>query len=366
MALVRRARIRGDHGMQSDTSLPPPLILVTPGDPAGIGPEIVLKTLAEPNLLATCRPVVVGDAWVMKHVSRHLELEYQIRSLDDLTRSTFQTGHVNVIDVRTDGIENVMPGQPQILAARSAIVSIRRAVDLALQGQAEAIVTGPINKEALSLAGCPWIGHTEMLQDLAKSPKATTMFATGPLRIFFATRHVSLQGAIGLLKKPLIYQTIIDVDLKMRNLGFQHPRLAVAALNPHAGDSGLFGTEEIDEIEPAIRDAQKAGVRVDGPVPVDSVFHHCVMGVYDAVVALLHDQGHIAAKTLDFHRTVSVTLGLPFIRTSVDHGTAFNIAWQGKANPTSMNEALIVAVDLVKSKRSASSPFDPSPPNSDH
>ena len=337
--------------MQPDPSPPPPLILITPGDPAGIGPEIVLKALAEPDLLAMCRPVVVGDAWVLKRVSRHIGLDYQIPSLNDLIRPAFHTGHINVLDIRTKGIEKVIPGRPQTLAARSAIVSIRRAVDLALQGQAEAIVTGPINKEAFSLAGSPWVGHTEMLQDLTKSPKATTMFTKGSLRIFFATRHVSLREAIGLLKKPLLYQTIIDTDFQMKNLGFQHPRLAVAALNPHGGDSGLFGREEIDEIDPALRDAQKAGVLVNGPVPADSVFHQCVMGVYDAVIALLHDQGHIAAKTLDFHRTVSVTLGLPFIRTSVDHGTAFDIAWQGKADPTSLSEALTVAVDLVKRKQ---------------
>jgi 4-hydroxythreonine-4-phosphate dehydrogenase len=289
----------------------------------------------------------------MKRVSRHLRLKAQIHSVGALTHATFEAGHINVIDVKTEGIQQFLPGQPQTVAARSAVTSVRRAVDLALQGEAEAIVTGPINKEAWRHVGSTWIGHTEMLQDLTKAPKTTTMFVTGPLRIFFATRHVSLRQAIDLLKKPLLFQAIVDVNLYMKQLGFPRPKLAVAGLNPHAGDSGLFGREEIDEIEPAIHEARKTGIFVDGPSAADSVFHHCRQGVYDAVLALFHDQGHIAAKTLDFHRTVSVTLGLPFIRTSVDHGTAFDIAWKGKADSTSMLEAITVAVDLFRGGRSA-------------
>jgi 4-hydroxythreonine-4-phosphate dehydrogenase len=291
----------------------------------------------------------------MKRVSRHLRLQNQIHCVDDPARPTIGTGPIRVIDVKTDGIEKLVPGEPQTLAARSALSSIRKAVDLALKSQVDAIVTGPINKEALRFAGSPWIGHTEMLRDLTKSPKATTMFVTGALRIFFATRHHSLREAIDLLRRPLLYETIVDANLHMKQLGFPDPRLAVAGLNPHAGDSGLFGREEIDEINPPVEEARKAGIRVDGPIPADSVFHLCKMGVYDAVVALLHDQGHIAAKTLDFHRTVSVTLGLPFIRTSVDHGTAFDIAWQGEADPTSLREAISVAVGLVEGKRIATS-----------
>jgi 4-hydroxythreonine-4-phosphate dehydrogenase len=289
----------------------------------------------------------------MKRVSQRLRLRSQINALDDPMHHTFEAGQIYIIDVRTDGIERIIPGHAHTLAAQSAIASIRRAVALALDGQAEGIVTGPINKKALRLAGSPWVGHTEMLQDLAEAPKAVTMFVAGHLRIFFATRHVSLREGIDRMKEPLIYQTILDVDLHMKQLGFVEPRLAVAGLNPHAGDSGLFGREEIDEIEPAVQRAHEAGVLVEGPIPADSVFHRGAIGIYDAVVALLHDQGHIAAKTLDFYGTVSVTLGLPFIRTSVDHGTAFDIAWQGKANPTSMEEAIKVAVELVKRRRSA-------------
>jgi len=351
------------HSVNPRRPTSPPVVLITPGDPAGIGPEIVTKALDEPKLLTICHPVVVGDAWVIQEVSHRLRLVSQIHPIDDPARSTFEFKKINVIDVRTDGIRNVTPGQPQALAARSAVVSIRKAVKLALENKAEAIVTGPINKEALKLGGYPWIGHTEMLQDLAKSERAMTMFVTGSLRIFFATRHVSLRQAIELLKEPLLYQTINDTNLEMRKLGFQQPRLAVAALNPHAGDAGLFGREETEDIEPAIRRAHEAGIRVKGPIPADVVFHQCLMGVYDAVIALTHDQGHIAAKTLDFHRTISVTLGLPFIRTSVDHGTAFDIAWRGEANPAGLKEALMVAVDLVQKRRSVTnvgqeSPYD--------
>ncbi len=329
------------------------ILLITPGDPAGIGPEIVLQVLAESELFGICYPFVVADAWVLCRVSRRLGLQSRIHCIPDLARSACAPGQINVLDVQTDGIKDLVPGQPQALAARSATASIRMAVNLALQGRAEAIATGPINKEALRLEGYPWIGHTEMLQDLTESPKAITMFVAGPLRIFFVTRHVSLRQAIGLLKKPLIYQTIIDVAVQMKAFGFSQPKLAVAGLNPHAGDAGLFGREEIEQIAPAVQEARKAGIQVEGPVPADTVFHDCITGVYDAAIALTHDQGHIAAKTYDFHRTVSVTLGLPFIRTSVDHGTAFDIAWQGKANPTSLREALTMAVDLAKRKRSA-------------
>jgi len=328
------------------------IILITAGDPAGIGPEIVLKTLIDAEGRSLCHPVVVGDVWVMEKVSRRLGRNVLIDTCKDLSECTAEDGMINVMDVGTEGIQDIVPGRVQTVAARSATASIRKAVELALRGETQAIVTAPINKEALRLAGYPWIGHTEMLQDLTQSGQVRTLFATGPLRVFFATRHVSLKQAIQLLKRPLVYETIVDADLHMRRLGFSQPRLAVAGLNPHAGDGGLFGREEIDEIEPAVRQARDAGICVEGPVPSDAVFHQCIMGIFDAVVALTHDQGHIATKTYDFRRTVSVTLGLPFIRTSVDHGTAFDIAWQGKADSTSLKEALAVAVDLLKRQES--------------
>ena len=333
--------------MGSLTSASRPLILVTLGDPAGVGPEIVLKALAQPRWLALCHPVGVGDLWVAQEVSRRLQLQMDIRPFHDSASSSLEVGKVELIDVKTQGIAHLVPGRPQPLAARSAVASLRTAVRLAVGGLAHAIVTAPINKEALRLGGYPWIGHTEMLQDMTGSPKSTTLFITGSLRIFFATRHLPLRQAIELLKKPFLFEAIMEANLCMRGLGFPKPRLVVAGLNPHAGDGGLFGREEIDEIEPAVRQAQKAGIQVDGPVPADAVFHRCIAGFYDAVIALTHDQGHIAAKTLDFYRTVSVTLGLPFVRTSVDHGTAFDIAWQGKADPRSLEEAITVATSLV-------------------
>ena len=332
--------------MQSRSQPGLPVILITAGDPAGIGPEIVLKTLIDAERSSLCQPVVVGDVWVMEEVSRRLGRNVMIHACEDISDCTSEAGMINVMGVGTEGIQDIVPGRVQTVAARSATASIRKAVKLVLQGEAQAMVTGPINKESLKVGGYSWIGHTEMLQDLTQSSHVRTLFVTGPLRIFFATRHVSLEQAIQLLKRPLIYEAIVDVDLHMRWLGFSHPRLAVAGLNPHAGDGGLFGREEIDEIEPAVRQARDEGIRVKGPVPADSVFHQCIQGTFDAVVALTHDQGHIAAKTFDFYRTVSVTLGLPFIRTSVDHGTAFDIAWQGKADPTSLKEALAVAVKL--------------------
>jgi 4-hydroxythreonine-4-phosphate dehydrogenase len=332
--------------MQSRSQPGLPVMLITAGDPAGIGPEIVLKTLIDAERSSLCQPVVVGDVWVMEEVSRRLGRKAVIHACEDISDCTSEAGMINVMGVGTEGIQDMVPGRVQTVAARSATASIRKAVELALRGETQAIVTGPINKEALRLGGYPWIGHTEMLQDLTQSNQVRTMFVTGPLRVFFATRHMSLKQAIESLKKSLIYEAIVDTDSHMKELGFSQPRLAVAGLNPHAGDGGLFGREEIDEIEPAVRQARNEGICVEGPVPADSVFYRCIMGAFDAVIALTHDQGHIATKTYDFHRTVSVTLGLPFIRTSVDHGTAFDIAWQGKADPTSLKEALAVAVQL--------------------
>lgn len=345
--------------MESRSRTGLPVILITAGDPAGIGPEIILKILSDPDRPATCYPVVVGDAWVMGEVSGRLGLKTDIRSLGDLSDFAAQPGVIGVVDVSTAGIQRIVPGKAQALGAASAVKSLRRSIQLVRRGQAEGIVTCPINKEALRLGGYAWIGHTEMLQDLTHSRHVRTLFVTGPLRVFFATRHVSLKEAIQSLKKPLIYETIVDADLHMRRLGFSHPRLAVAGLNPHAGDGGLFGREEIDEIEPAVRQARDDGICVQGPVPADAVFHQCITGMFDAVVGLTHDQGHIATKTFDFHRTVSVTLGLPFIRTSVDHGTAFDIAWEGKADPTSLREAVALAVDLLRRQEAESGPRYP-------
>jgi len=222
-----------------------------------------------------------------------------------------------------------------------------------LAGRADALATAPINKEALWRAGYRYLGHTEMLGALTGSPDPLTMFAVRNMRIFFLTRHMSLREAVAEVKRDRLAAILPRIVGELRTLGFDRPRIAVAALNPHAGEGGALGKEDLEEIAPAVQDARGQGWQVDGPVPADAVFAQALDGRYDAVLALYHDQGHIAAKTLDFHGAVSVTLALPFIRTSVDHGTAFDIAGKGLARAESMAAAILMAGDLAKRMRLA-------------
>ena len=238
---------------------------------------------------------------------------------------------------RVDGLR---VGAVTAAAGRAAVSYIERAVQLARAGLVRGIATAPINKEALRAAGYPGSGHTEMLAELFGSGGSVTMFQVKNLRIFFHSRHLSLRAMLDSLDAGGVEKSIVSADACMASIGLERPRLALAALNPHASDGGLFGDEERRILIPACARARERGIDVQGPVPADSVFNLALEGRFDAVISLYHDQGHIAAKTYDFYRTVSVTFGLPVIRTSVDHGTAFDIAWQGKADPVSMNEAI--------------------------
>ena len=216
-----------------------------------------------------------------------------------------------------------------------------------MEGEIDAVVTSPIHKKAISLAGSPHIGHTEMIAAQCGVKDPLTMFWVRGARIFFLTRHKPLKDALEAVRKQRIIEVTVEIAKALKRIGLDDPRIAIAALNPHASDDGLIGTEEEQEIKPAVEELQKNGIRAKGPIPADSVFHQAVEGRYDAVLSLYHDQGHIAAKTLDFYGTVSVTLGLPFIRTSVDHGTAHDIAGKGIANPRSLEEAIKLAAQLA-------------------
>jgi 4-hydroxythreonine-4-phosphate dehydrogenase len=248
---------------------------------------------------------------------------------------------------RAELVESLEKGKVSALGGRAAVNAIERAVALALEGAVAGIATAPINKEALREAGCAYIGHTEMLAGMAGGAGGFTMFQVDRMRIFFHSRHTSLRDAIDGLTVPGVADSLKQAHNCLRAIGLKKPRLALAALNPHGSDGGLFGDEEQRILVPACAAARERGVDVEGPVPADSVFHLALGGGCDGVLSLYHDQGHIAAKTYDFYRTVSVTLGLPFVRTSVDHGTAFGIAWQGKANPLSMTEAILACRDLA-------------------
>jgi 4-phospho-D-threonate 3-dehydrogenase / 4-phospho-D-erythronate 3-dehydrogenase len=307
-----------------------PLVAVTMGDPAGIGPEICARALADESLKAAARCVVYGDARVMRKAAALVGID---------SRSW---GDAEIVDLANADPASFEPGKVSGPCGRAAWEYVEAAGRAALAGKVAAVVTAPINKESISAAGVPHIGHTEMLGAVTGVADPLTMFETLGLRVFFLTRHVSLRAACDLVTKERLLDYIERCHAALAGLGVGG-ELVVAGLNPHCGEHGLFGDEEGREIVPAIAEARARGVAASGPVGADSVFHLAKAGRYAAVLSLYHDQGHIACKTLDFERTVSLTLGLPFLRTSVDHGTAFDIAWKAQASPVSMVEALLAA-----------------------
>jgi len=329
-----------------------PLVAVTMGDPAGIGPEIILKALTDETVMAACRPLVIGDRRVLEQARRVSGFHGAIKTVAGPEDCTHTPGTVNLLDLHNVDLGSLQVGVVQGMGGRAAFDYLERAVALAVSRKVDAVTTAPLNKESLRAAKVDFIGHTEVLGALTGVREPLTMFQVRTLRVFFLSRHVSLRQACDLVTGERVLQRIVRCSEALRQLGVIDGTLAVAGLNPHCGEHGLFGDEEVRQIEPAVREAQRLGHRVVGPVPADSVFHQALQGRYSAVLSLYHDQGHIAAKTVDFERTVSVTLGLPFLRTSVDHGTAFDIAGMGKASAVGMKEAILVAADYVRRSRS--------------
>ncbi len=320
-----------------------PIIGIPLGDPAGVGPEIVVKALASPQLCQQCRPLVIGDQSTVKQAMDFVGQRAEINVIAAPQQGRYQIGTIDLIDLANVDLKQLTMGKVQAMAGRAAFEFIKKTVELAMSGGIHAMATTPINKEALKAAGVDYIGHTEILGDLSGSHDPLTMFQVFDLRVFFLTRHVSLRKACDLVTKERVLDYLIRCAESMERLGVSSPKFAVAGLNPHSGEHGLFGDEEMTEIVPAIEQARAKGINVIGPVPADSVFHFGLKGSYDAVLSLYHDQGHIATKMVDFARTIAITLGLPFLRTSVDHGTAFDIAGTGKASPVSMEEAIRLA-----------------------
>ena len=323
------------------------IIGITMGDPAGIGPEIVLKSFKSERIWEKGIPLVIGDYTVLKEVKKRLGIDIDIVKVDSLSELDELKGKLPLIDMGTvKDIEGFEPGKISSLGGHAAVSYIQKAVDLAMEKKIQGIATAPINKEALREAKYHYIGHTEMLSEMLHSKYSLTMFMVDKMKIFFHSRHVSLRKAIETLSIDRVLKSIELSDKGLKAIGYKKPIIALAALNPHASDGGMFGDEEEKILIPACKKAQDMEIDVRGPIPADSVFYFALQGRYDAVVSLYHDQGHIAAKTYDFYRTVSVTIGLPFLRTSVDHGTAFDIAWKGIANPVSMKEAIIACFKL--------------------
>jgi len=321
-------------------------VLVTMGDPAGIGPEIVLRGVGSPSLWKGTA-VVVGDLSVLRTVKERLGINAEIVAVQSIDDAEGLETCVPVLDVGAVGdVSKIEAGRISRIGGEAAVRYMERAVELVLNGKADGIVTAPINKESLREAGYRYKGHTEMLSELTGT-HGVTMFMVDNLKIFFHSRHVALKKAIEDLTVEGVAGSIENASACLRSIGYDRHVLALAALNPHSSDGGLFGHEEERILGPAIRRARDRGVDVRGPVPADTVFFQALNGAYDGVVSLYHDQGHIAAKTHDFDRTVSVTLGLPFVRTSVDHGTAFDIAWSGRARSTGMEEAIKACFELA-------------------
>jgi 4-hydroxythreonine-4-phosphate dehydrogenase len=326
-----------------------PIIAITMGDPAGVGPEVLAKALARQEIWDCCRPLAVGDAGVLAQAVASVNVPLALHTVTDVAAARFDPNAPDVFDLRSVDLAAFQPATVSATAGRAAVTYIEQATELALSEQVAAIATGPINKAALQAAGCPHIGHTEMLAELTDAGQVTTMLATPGLRVVHVTRHVPLAKVAAHITRERVLNTIRLTDAGLRvmgPLGLQ-PRLAVAALNPHGGDKGLLGREEIEEIGPAVEAARAEGLDAHGPIPADSVFFRAIRGEFDVVVAMYHDQGHIPIKTHGFEHSVTVTLGLPIVRTSVDHGTAFDIAWQGRASEESMVEAIRLAARLV-------------------
>ena len=328
-----------------------PVIAITIGDPAGVGPEVTARALAQPEVWACCRPLVVGDAGVLLKAADLVASELAFRPITSVDEARYDPAAPDVLDLANVDGASLQPGQVSADAGAASVAYIKRAVELVQAGQSDAITTGPINKAALKLAGIPFIGHTELLADLLGEARVTTMLATEGLRVVHVTRHVSLAQVASLITRDRVLETTRLTDAGLRQMGFSRPRIAVAALNPHGGDEGLMGDEEIVAIAPAVAAARAEGIEATGPIPADSVFFRAIRGEFDVVVAMFHDQGHIPIKTHGFERSVTVTLGLPVVRTSVDHGTAFDIAWQGVASAESMIEAIRLAAQLVTGRQ---------------
>ncbi len=327
----------------------PPLLGITLGDPAGIGVEVTLKAMMHPDITDRCRLLLIGE---LEAVRAQLAFAAEGSRLSVVTApaaADWAPGFINVLDV---GVleKPLAAGELSPLGGEAAFRALERGIKLSLAGELAGIVTGPLNKEALHLAGHKFDGHTEILGHFCGNVPTFMLLSSDKLKIVHVSTHCSLRDACDRAKQPRIVSTIRAIDGHLKEMGVAAPRLAVAGLNPHSGEHGLFGSEEIDEIIPAIEAVRGEGVLVDGPVPPDSLYLRAFRGGWDGVVAMYHDQGHIPQKLIAFEEAVNVTLGLPIIRTAVDHGTAFDIAGKGLADPTNMVKAIDYAIRTAAGK----------------
>lgn len=338
------------------------IIGITMGDPASIGPEITVKVFADPSLYELCRPLVVGDANVMEAalpIVGHTEMK--IRAIQAVSEAKYEYGTIDVLDMKLVDMDQWKRGEVSAMCGEAAFQYVKKVIELAMAHEIDATVTNALNKEAINLAGHHYSGHTEIYADYTGTKNYSMMLAHENLRVVHVSTHVSLREACDRVKKQRVLDVIRIADQACKELGIAEPKIGVAGLNPHSGEHGLFGTEEIEEIIPAIEAAQAEGIQADGPVPPDTVFSKARGGWYDIVVAMYHDQGHIplkvvgfvyddAKKAWDAVAGVNITLGLPIIRVSVDHGTAFDQAGRGTANELSLRNSIEYAVRFANNK----------------
>ena len=320
-----------------------PIIAVTMGDPAGIGPEIVAKSIADKATFDVARCIVIGDKKVMEKAIEIVGADLKVNVVDSPADGDYSYGVLNMIDLDNIDMSRFEYGKINAMCGQAAFDYIKKSIEITMDKQADAVATTPINKESLHAAEVDFIGHTEIFGALTGTDDPLTMFETNGLRVFFLTRHKSLRDMLDDIKKDRIIDYVERCTDALRRLGVKEGTMDVAGLNPHSGEHGLFGWEEVEEIAPAVEELRERGFNVAGPVPADSVFHQAAQGRFNSVLSLYHDQGHIATKTLDFDRTISITNGMPILRTSVDHGTAFDIAGKGIAGAVSMEEAIRLA-----------------------
>ncbi len=319
---------------------------ITMGDPSGIGPEIIIKSF-ERKSVRNGRIIVIGDFNIMQMAYDLIKPDgFSLKKITDAGQCDFSPSRLNVLDLHLIDRKNFSPGVVNADSGAAAFECVRKATQLAMTGQIDAIVTAPLNKEALHKAGKNFSGHTEILASLTGKKDYAMLLYDRKLSVIHVSTHISLKEAITGLTSDRIEKVIVMADEVMQRLNGSRPGIAVSGINPHAGENGLFGREEIEKIIPAINNMKKRGINVEGPLPPDTVFLQAMKGRYDIVVAMYHDQGHIPMKLLGFNSAVNITVGLPVIRTSVDHGTAFEIAWQGKADESSMVNAIKLAIRM--------------------
>ena len=335
-----------------------PILAITMGDPAGIGPEIAAKTFGRSQLYDVCKPVLIGHQRSMSDSLHFLNSKLKLNRINNISEARFEYGSIDIIEVAAEIEDNIQSGTISAIAGDIAFRAVVAAIELAVNKQVDGTVTGPIQKEAINLAGHKFSGHTEIYARYTNTAKYAMLLVDGNVRIIHVTTHVSLREACDLVKKDRVLEVIQLMHNVLLKLGIKNPRIGVAGLNPHAGDGGLFGSEEIEEIIPAVKAAVESGILVEGPLPADTLFALAKGGRYDGCVAMYHDQGHTPFKMQGFHwdekkncmksvRGVNITLGLPIIRTSVDHGTAFEIAGKGIASPDALIHAIDYAIKFV-------------------